>query len=78
MLKRFDDLSLRAKIASGFAALIVLALAAGAVSVMSHRQALDAVNTFLDRDNRIAELTLRSGAAMLEARRNEKDFLLKV
>jgi diguanylate cyclase (GGDEF)-like protein len=78
MLKRFDGLSLRAKIAAGFAALIVLALASAGVSVMSQRQALAAVTTFLDRDNRIAELTLKTSATMLKARRNEKDFLLKV
>jgi len=78
LLRRFDALSLRTKIAAGFAALIVLALGADAVSVVSHRQALAAVDTFLDRDNRIAELTLRSSATLLRARRNEKDFLLKV
>ncbi len=78
MLKRLDGLSVRAKIAAGFAVLIVLALAADAVSVLSQRQALGAVNTFLDRDNRIAELTLKSGAMMLKARRNEKDFLLRL
>lgn len=78
MRKRFDGLSLRAKIVAGFAALIVLGLIADVVSVMSHRQALTAVNTFLDRDNRIAELALTSRATLLRARRNEKDFLLKV
>jgi diguanylate cyclase (GGDEF)-like protein len=78
MLKRFDGLSLRAKIIAGIMALIVLGLAADFVSVMSHRQALAAVNTFLDRDNRIAELALTSRATLLRARRNEKDFLLKV
>src|SRR5437867_13419260 len=78
MRKRFDSLSLRAKIAAGFTALIVLGLIADFISVMSHRQALAAVNTFLDRDNRIAELTLTSRATLLRARRDEKDFLLKV
>ena len=78
MLTWFDQLSLRAKIAAGFAVLIVLALASAGVSVMSQRQALAAVNSFLDRDNRIAELTLQSSATMLKARRDEKDFLLKV
>src|SRR5213596_607057 len=78
MRKRFDGLSLRAKIAVGFAALIVLGLVADVVSVMSHRRALAAVDAFLDRDNRIAELTLTSRATLLRARRDEKDFLLKV
>ncbi|HEX6364367.1 MAG TPA: hypothetical protein VFZ93_15525, partial [Albitalea sp.] len=78
MLQRFDALSLRAKIGAGFAAVIVLAVGADVASLASHRQAVAAVNTFLDRDNRIAELTLQSSATMLRARRNEKDFLLKV
>jgi diguanylate cyclase (GGDEF)-like protein len=78
MLKWFDALSLRAKMTAGFAVLIVLALVAVGVSAMSHRQTLAAVNAFLDRDNRIAEITLESGAAILKARRNEKDFLLKL
>ena len=66
-LRRFDALGLRAKVAAGFAALLVLALGAALASVASHRQALAAVDTFLDRDNRIAELTLRSSARICSA-----------
>ncbi|MFC5303373.1 EAL domain-containing protein [Azospira restricta] len=74
----FDRRTLRARLAIGFAALIALTLAVGAVALVSHRFALDAVDTFLDRDKRIAELCLASNAAMFKARRAEKDFLLKV
>lgn len=78
MFHRFDQLSLRARIAIGFAALIAFTLVAGGVSLASHRRALAAVETFLDRDHRIAELGMRSNAEMLKARRNEKDFLLRI
>src|SRR5688572_2732574 len=78
MIHRFDQLSLRTKLLAGFAALIALALIAGGVSVVSHRRTLAAVEIFLERDNRIAELALKSSAMMLKARRSKKDFLLKV
>jgi diguanylate cyclase (GGDEF)-like protein len=74
----FDHLKLRTKLILGFVVLIALTLAVGAASLVSQRRAQDAMETFLDRDNRIAELSFRSHAAMLRARRYEKDFLLKV
>ncbi|MES2298539.1 MAG: EAL domain-containing protein [Pseudomonadota bacterium] len=70
--------SLRAKMIIAFGALIALMLAMGAASLLSHRRALATVEVFLARDNRIAELSLTSSVALMRARRNEKDFLLKV
>ena len=78
MLARFDRLSLRAKLTLGFVALIGLMLAGGGAALLSHRVALAAMESFLDRDNRIAELSLTGRAALGQARRYEKEFLLKV
>lgn len=73
----FAGLALRTKVAAGFALLLAGMLVADVVTVLSQRQALAAVDSFLERDNRVAELTLKSSAVLLKARRNEKDFLLK-
>jgi len=78
MLAWFERLSLRAKLALGFGALLGLMLVGGATALLSHAYALRAVEAFLDRDHRIAELSLESSAAMGKARRYEKEFLLKV
>lgn len=71
-----DCLSLRAKLSGGFAFLVCLTLIIGVVSLQSQRNAGNRVEDFLDRDNLVADLSLRSKASMLEARRAEKDFLL--
>ncbi|MFS8980508.1 diguanylate cyclase [Cupriavidus necator] len=73
----FDRLSLRAKLGAGFAVLILLMLVVGAASLVSHQHALAAAETYFERDDRIADLSLQSNAAMLNARRFEKEFLLK-
>ncbi|MGX6566044.1 EAL domain-containing protein [Cupriavidus necator] len=73
----FDRLSLRAKLGAGFAVLIVLMLVVGAASSVSHQHALAAAETYFERYDRIADLSLQSNAAMLNARRYEKEFLLK-
>lgn len=78
MLVWFEQLSLRAKLALGFGALIGLILVGDATALLSHARALTAVEAFLEGDNRIAELSLESSAAMGKARRYEKEFLLKV
>lgn len=78
MLAWFEQLSLRAKLALGFGALIGLMLVGSATALLSHARALTAVETFLEGDNRIAALSLESSAAMGKARRYEKEFLLKV
>lgn len=78
MLAWFERLSLRAKLALGFGTLIGLILVGGATALLSHARALAAVEAFLEGDNRIAELSLESSAAMGKARRYEKEFLLKI
>lgn len=74
----FEQRSLRAKLALGFGTLIGLILVGDGAALLSHARALTAVEAFLEGDNRIAELSLESSAAMGEARRYEKEFLLKV
>jgi CHASE3 domain sensor protein len=69
----FDALSLRTRLVGGFAVLLVLVLLAGAVSVLSHQRVQDAFDAFLRGDNRIAEFADDARAALLRARRSEKD-----
>lgn len=73
-----EQLSLRTKLAGGFIAVITLTLLVGGVSLWSQQRALTAVRQYLDIDDRIADLSLKSGTAMLKARKHEKDFLLNV
>lgn len=78
MLARFESLSLRTKLILGFVALIGLMLVGNGAALLGHRYSLAAMDGFLDRDNRVAELSLDSKVAMGQARRYEKEFLLKV
>lgn len=56
---------------------MMLMLAVGAASLVSHQRALAAADAYFERYDRIADLSLKSNAAMLNARRYEKEFLLK-
>lgn len=78
MLAWFEQFSLRTKLALGFGILIGLMLIGGATALLQGVRTVAAVDAFLDGDNRIAELSLESSAAMSKARRYEKEFLLKV
>jgi len=78
MLSWFERRSLRVKLALGFGALIGLMLVGGATALLGHRYTVAAMEAFLEGDNRIAELSLESSAAMGKARRYEKEFLLKI
>ena len=72
----YRRLSLRAELATGFAAVIALTLVVGFVSLFAQNRAIEAVNKLVAVDGRIADLSLRSNVAMLKARRAEKDFLI--
>jgi diguanylate cyclase (GGDEF)-like protein len=72
----YRRLSLRAELATGFAAVIVLTLVVGFVSLFAQNRAIEAVNKLVAVVGRIADLSLRSDVAMLKARRAEKDFLI--
>src|SRR5437016_1113747 len=73
---RYHRLSLRALLATGFAAVIVLTLVVGVVSLFAQNRSIEAVNKLVAVVGRIADLSLRSNVAMLKARRAEKDFLI--
>ena len=73
----FESLNLRAQLFCGFGVVITLAAFVSGIHFISHYYNQRAVDTLLDKDVRIAELSLRSGATMLQARQNEKDFLLR-
>jgi diguanylate cyclase (GGDEF)-like protein/PAS domain S-box-containing protein len=68
--------TLRTQLAVGFAAMVALTLTAGLASYLGQQRSVNAVDRLLSVDGRIAELSMRSGTAMLKARRAEKDFLL--
>jgi diguanylate cyclase (GGDEF)-like protein len=69
-------LSLRTLLATGFAAVIVLTLLVGLVSLFAQSRSLEAVDKLVSVVGRIADLGRGSNVAMLKARRAEKDFLL--
>jgi diguanylate cyclase (GGDEF)-like protein/PAS domain S-box-containing protein len=70
------NFSLRTQLIVGFAVLVALTLTAGFAAYLGQQRSVDAVGHLLAIDGRIAELSMRSSAAMLKARRAEKDFLL--
>jgi HAMP domain-containing protein len=71
-----DRFSLRAQLAVGFVLVIALTLTVGFVALLGQGRSVSAVDKLLAVDGRIAELSMKSNAAMLKARRAEKDFLL--
>lgn len=77
MLTWFEQRSLRFKLALGFGLLLGLMLIGSATALLSHERSLQTVNAFLEHEKRIHVLSLESGVAMANARRYEKEFLLK-
>jgi diguanylate cyclase (GGDEF)-like protein len=72
----YRRLSLRAELAIGFSAVIVLTLFVGLVSLLAQERSIEAINKLVSVVGRIADLSLGSNVAMLRARRAEKDFLI--
>jgi diguanylate cyclase (GGDEF)-like protein/PAS domain S-box-containing protein len=72
----FNRLSLRAELLGGFLIAVGLIAVVGVAALWSQEPSQAAFNQLIDVDGRIAELSARASAAMHEARRAEKDFLL--
>ena len=73
---RAQSLSLRTLLIAGFGFLIALLLIVGGSAIFNGVVARDAVRQLVERDRRVAELSLRSVTAFFKARRYEKDMLL--
>ncbi len=69
--------SLRTKLALAFVVMIGMVVGVGVIAARSQLHARGAVRGMLDKDLRIAELALRSNAAMLSAWRYEREFLVR-
>ncbi|HEV8523551.1 MAG TPA: hypothetical protein VGQ71_03540, partial [Terriglobales bacterium] len=78
MFARFDQISLRARLALGFLLMILLIFAASGTAGWSHRYTIHALEKFFDKEDKIDNLSFKASVALLAARRYEKDFLLKV
>ncbi len=65
------------KLAVSFLIMIGLTIVVGVVALISQNRAQTTVNELINVDVRIAELSLESSNAELEARRREKDYLLR-
>ncbi len=77
MLSWFNNLKIRGKLIVAFLGVVSLTVIVSLVSLLSQNNAQNTVTQLLKRDVRIAELSLQSKNAMLEARRREKDYLLR-
>jgi diguanylate cyclase (GGDEF)-like protein len=77
MFTGFEQLRLRTKLVFGFGTVISLMLLGSCVAMAGHERTMAAVEAFLVGDKRIADLSLQSSAGMGNARRFEKEFLLK-
>ncbi len=72
-LSRF---TIRSILFGSFAAVISIGLAMVLLVQWGEKYAFQSMNKFVNVDNVISDLCLKSNTAMTEARRNEKDFLL--
>src|SRR5438309_1813753 len=77
--KPFDlgSFSLRARLVGGFAGVLALTAAVSAVSFVFQEITLRSFYEVTQVDAKAADLAANSSVAMLVARRNEKDFLLR-
>src|SRR5437588_6976488 len=76
MIRWYNNLSLRNKLWSVFLALIVLNLALAVVALYSQRQGQSTVDHLLDTDVQVATLGADSVRELLQARADERDYLL--
>ena len=77
MFQWFHNLKLGGKLIVTFAGIIVLTILVSIVALISQDNTQDAVNQLVQVDGQIADLSQSSQTAMLEARRREKDYLLR-
>ena len=70
--------SLAVEIALAFGVVIALMLVLGAAFYLSEQRSTTTFDKLLKIDGRMADLSLRSGLAMLKARGSESDFLLSL
>jgi hypothetical protein len=73
--RKIERGSLRWKLTLGFAAVIGLTTCVGIIAVFSQIYARNIVSNLLDKNVRIADLSLQSDVAMLNAWRYEKELL---
>src|SRR5690242_11147273 len=69
--------SLRARLLSAFAVIMALSLIPAAIVEESEEAAVSALDRIVMVDTRVSDLALRGIASFLDARRHEKDFLLR-
>jgi hypothetical protein len=74
--RKIERGSLRWKLTLGFAAVIGLTTCVGIIAVFSQIYARNIVSNLLDKNVRIADLSLQSDVAMLNAWRYEKELLV--
>jgi methyl-accepting chemotaxis protein len=77
MFKWYSNLRMRSKLILGFLIVIALTAIVSIVAIISQNNMKATVEELLDVDVRQAELALRTYEAMLQARRREKDYLLR-
>ena len=68
---------IRVKLFVAFLIVILLAIAIAVTALISYNQTLVTAEDLVEVDVRLAELSLETKSAMLEARRSEKDYLLR-
>jgi diguanylate cyclase (GGDEF)-like protein len=72
-----ERLSLRARLLWAFALIMTLGLVPVAIIEESEEGALEVLERIVNTDMRVSDLALRGVASFLDARRHEKDFLLR-
>ncbi|SOB59904.1 conserved protein of unknown function [Pseudodesulfovibrio profundus] len=73
----FNDVTLKTKLLGGFGLILALLLAVMGIYQFSMSSAVSEFDSLIDKEVRIETLALDAEIAMLECRRNEKDFLLR-
>jgi len=77
MIRPSRSTSLQRRLTIGFLAVVALILIVGTVALLSQRFASRSVDQLLAREVMVADLIRQSQEALLQARLNEKEFLLR-
>lgn len=77
MFRWFQNLRLGGKLIVTFSAIILFTIVVSIVALFAQNRIQESVTQLIDVDGEIADLSQQSEISMLEARRSEKDYLLR-
>ena len=77
MFSWFNNFKIQTKLITVFLTIIFLAIIIGIIALLSQNYIQSVVTHFFNTEGKLAKLSLETQIAMLTARRQEKDYLLR-